>query len=54
MEIYKGEKKKLYIEKHSIAHQFSFSVDEFIEVREYQRDEWIIQEGMRPDFFYFM
>jgi CRP/FNR family transcriptional regulator, putaive post-exponential-phase nitrogen-starvation regulator len=54
MEIYKGEKKRAYLEKHSIAHQFSFQVEEYIEVREYKRDEWIIQEGMRPDFLFYV
>jgi CRP/FNR family transcriptional regulator, putaive post-exponential-phase nitrogen-starvation regulator len=54
MEIYKGEKKRWYLEKHPIAHHFSFRVEEFIEVREYQRDEWIIQEGMRPDFLFYV
>lgn len=54
MEIYKGEKKRTYLEKHSIAHLFSFPVEEFMEVHEYRRDEWIIQEGMRPDFLYYV
>lgn len=54
MEIYKGEKKRLCLEKYSIAHLFSFPVEEFIEVHEYRRDEWIIQEGMRPDFLFYV
>jgi CRP/FNR family transcriptional regulator, putaive post-exponential-phase nitrogen-starvation regulator len=54
MEIYKDEKKRWYLGNHSIAHQFSFQVEEFIEVREYQRDEWIIQEGLRPDFLFYV
>ena len=54
MEIYKGEKKRLYMEKNSIAHLFSFPVEEFMEVHEYQRDDWIIQEGMRPDFLFYV
>ncbi|MCH6269443.1 MULTISPECIES: transcriptional regulator YeiL [Neobacillus] len=54
MEIYKNEKRKRYLEEHSIAHLFSFPIDEFVEVREYKRDEWIIQEGMRPDFLYYV
>ncbi|MFD2046595.1 transcriptional regulator YeiL [Ornithinibacillus salinisoli] len=54
MEIYKGEKKRLYLEKNSIAHLFSFPVEEFMEVHEYQRDDWIIQEGMRPDFLFYV
>lgn len=54
MEVYKGEKKRLYLKNHSIAHLFSFPVEAFIEVHEYQRDEWIIQEGMRPDFLFYV
>jgi len=54
MKIYKNEIKRLYLEKYPIAHLFSFPVDEFIEVREYQRDEWIIQEGMRPDCLFYV
>ncbi|MBS4211252.1 MULTISPECIES: transcriptional regulator YeiL [Neobacillus] len=54
MEIYKNEKRKRYLEDHSIAHLFSFPIVEFVEVREYKRDEWIIQEGMRPDFLFYV
>ncbi|MGO4886663.1 transcriptional regulator YeiL [Anaerobacillus sp. MEB173] len=54
MEIYKDEKKRLYLEKNSIAHLFSFLAEEYMEVHEYQRDEWIIQEGMRPDFLFYV
>ncbi|WP_102273403.1 transcriptional regulator YeiL [Cytobacillus massiliigabonensis] len=54
MEVYKGEKKRLYLEYNSIAHLFSFQVEAFMEVHEYQRDEWIIQEGMRPDFLFYV
>lgn len=54
VEIYKGEKKRMYIEEHSIADRFSFPMEEFLEVREYQRDEWIIREDRRPDFLFYM
>lgn len=54
MEIYKGEKKRLYLENNSMENLFSFQVEEFMEVHEYQRDEWIIQEGMRPDFLFYV
>ncbi|MCH1627196.1 transcriptional regulator YeiL [Fredinandcohnia quinoae] len=54
MEVYKGGKKGLYMEKHSIAHIFSFPVEEYMEVHEYRRDEWIIKEGMRPDFLFYV
>lgn len=54
MEIYQSEKKRRYLEKNPIAHLFSFPIEEFIEVHEYKRDEWIIQEGMRPDFLFYV
>ncbi|OCA92096.1 transcriptional regulator YeiL [Pseudobacillus wudalianchiensis] len=54
MKVYKNEKRKDYLKEHSIAHLFSFPIEEFIEVHEYQRDEWIIQEGTRPDFLFFV
>ncbi|MBE1445911.1 transcriptional regulator YeiL [Paenibacillus sp. OAS669] len=55
MEIYKNGKRQSYLKEHSIAHIFSFPVEEFLQIHEYQRDEWIIQEGMRPDcLFYIM
>ena len=37
-----------------LAHLFSFPIEEFIEVHEYKRDEWIIQEGMSPDFLFYV
>ncbi|WP_175990713.1 transcriptional regulator YeiL [Bacillus sp. Marseille-Q1617] len=54
MEIYKGEKKRIYLENHSIAHRFSFQIEEYLEMREYKRDEWIIQEGNRPDYLFYV
>ncbi|WP_409304741.1 transcriptional regulator YeiL [Peribacillus sp. SCS-155] len=54
MESYKREKKHRYLEKNSIAHLFSFPIEEFMEVHEYQPGEWIIQEGMRPDFLFYV
>ncbi|GIN87517.1 transcriptional regulator YeiL [Heyndrickxia sporothermodurans] len=54
MEIYKGEKRLRYIEKYSIGQLFSFPIEEFIEVHKYKRDEWIIQEGMRPDYLFYV
>ncbi|QED49897.1 transcriptional regulator YeiL [Cytobacillus dafuensis] len=54
MEIYKKQKRQHYLEEHSISHLFSFPIEEFIEVREYKRDEWIIREGMRPDYFFYV
>ena len=54
MEIYKSEKRQRYLEEYSIVHLFSFPIEEFLEVHEYKRDEWIIQEGMRPDFLFYV
>lgn len=54
MESYKGARKQRYIEEHPISHLFSFPVEEFLEVHEYRRDEWIIQEGMRPDYLFYI
>ncbi|MFS0673503.1 transcriptional regulator YeiL [Ornithinibacillus sp. 179-J 7C1 HS] len=54
MEIYKGEKKRDFMEKESISHLFSFSVEEYLEVHEYSRDDWIIQEGMRPNYLFYV
>lgn len=54
MEVYKGEKKRKYMEQHSISHRFSFHVEEYMEVHEYKRDEWIIKEGKRPDFLFYV
>ncbi|MFB6467253.1 transcriptional regulator YeiL [Cytobacillus sp. Hz8] len=54
MEIYKNEKRRRFLEEHSVAHLFSFPIEEFIQVHEYKRDEWIIQEGKRPDFLFYV
>ncbi|MGC4378826.1 transcriptional regulator YeiL [Fictibacillus sp. Mic-4] len=54
MKIYKKEKRQRYLDEHSISHLFSFPVEEFIQVHEYGRGEWIIQEGMRPDFLFYV
>lgn len=54
MEIYKKQKRQRYLEEYSISHLFSFPIEEFIEVREYKRDEWIIREGKRPDYLFYV
>lgn len=54
MEIYKDEKKQRFLKEHSIVHLFSFPIEEFIQVHEYKRDEWIIQEGRRPDYLFYV
>ncbi|GIN41278.1 transcriptional regulator YeiL [Heyndrickxia oleronia] len=54
MEIYKQEKRQYYIETYSIAHLFSFPITEHIQVHEYKRGEWIIKEGTRPDYLFYV
>ncbi|PGT82753.1 MULTISPECIES: transcriptional regulator YeiL [Bacillaceae] len=54
MKIYKQEQRQYYLDHYSITHLFSFPIEEFIEVREYKRGEWIIQEGNRPDFLFYV
>lgn len=54
MEIYKMQKRQHYLDKYPISHLFSFPIEEFLEVREYKRDEWIIKEDMRPDYLFYV
>ncbi|WP_026695859.1 transcriptional regulator YeiL [Peribacillus kribbensis] len=54
MKVIQKKERQHYLEEHSISHLFSFSIEEYLEVHEYQRDEWIIQEGMRPDYLYYV
>ena len=54
MEIYKGEKREQYIQQHSIAHLFASPVEKMIEVHEYKRDEWIIWEGQRSEYLFYV
>ncbi|WP_186578674.1 transcriptional regulator YeiL [Aquibacillus kalidii] len=54
MEIYKNEKRQLYIEKASIEQFFSLSLEEFLEIHEYARGEWIIKEGERPHYLFYV
>jgi len=54
MKIYNKEEKQHYLDTHPITHLFSFPIEEFIEVHEYKRGEWIIREGSRPDFLFYV
>ncbi|ARI75666.1 transcriptional regulator YeiL [Halobacillus mangrovi] len=49
-----NQKKQRYLTEHPITDLFSFPIEEYIEVHEYQRDEWIIREGMRPDYLFYV
>lgn len=54
MKIYNKEEKQHYLDTYPITHLFSFHIEEFIEVHEYKRGEWIIREGSRPDFLFYV
>ncbi|MDF2558471.1 MAG: transcriptional regulator YeiL [Bacillales bacterium] len=54
MESIKKDKRQYFLDKYSISHLFSFPIEEYIEVHKYKRDEWIIREGMRPNFLFYM
>lgn len=54
MKIFTGEKRLSYIKQHSISHIFSFPIEEHIQVYEYERGEWIIQEGILPEHLFFV
>lgn len=54
MQIYKGEKRLAYIKEHSIGHLFSFPIEDYIQVHEYERGEWIIQEGSTSDYLFYV
>ena len=54
MEIFKGEERERYLRQHSIAQLFSSPVEQMMEVHEYKRDEWIIQEGIRTDYLFYV
>ncbi|MFQ3545184.1 transcriptional regulator YeiL [Halobacillus rhizosphaerae] len=49
-----GQRKQRYLTQHPISDLFSFPIEASIEVHEYERDEWIIREGMRPDYLFYV
>jgi CRP/FNR family transcriptional regulator, putaive post-exponential-phase nitrogen-starvation regulator len=54
MEIYKNKRRQRYLEENAIEHFVSFPFKEFIEVHEFKRDEWIIKEGRRPEYLFYV
>ncbi|MFK3936839.1 transcriptional regulator YeiL [Alkalihalobacillus sp. NPDC078783] len=48
------EKMNQYFKNHPIAHHFSFQVLEYMTVHEFQRNEWIVREGAKPDALFYM
>ncbi|WP_082232086.1 transcriptional regulator YeiL [Halobacillus massiliensis] len=49
-----NQKRKHYVKERPIDHLFSFDIEESLEILEYERDEWIIKEGMRPDYLFYV
>ena len=54
MKIYQKEKRAHYLHTHPVAHLFSFDIEEYIQVHEYDRGEWIIREGQSPDYLFYV
>ncbi|MDQ0207385.1 transcriptional regulator YeiL [Alkalicoccobacillus murimartini] len=54
MDIYTGDKKEQFLKMHSISDHFSFQVERYMEIHEYQRNEWIIREGTKPDYLFYV
>ena len=54
MQILKNEKRNDYLQRYSIAHLFSFPIEDYIQVYEYKRGEWIIQEGTPPEHLFYV
>ena len=54
MQIFKNEQRTDYLNQYSIAHLFSFPIEEYIQVHEYKRGEWIIQEGTPPEHLFYV
>ncbi len=54
MEIYKAIKRQRYLEEHPIEPLIASPIHEFIEIHEYNRDEWIIKENRRPEYLFYV
>ena len=54
MQILKNEKRRNYLQQYSIKHLFSFPIEDYIQVHEYKRGEWIIQEGTPPEYLFYV
>ena len=49
-----GSTRQSIMKRHSIGSFFSFPMDRHLEVHVFERDEWLIREGTRPDYFYYV
>lgn len=54
MHILKNEQRNYYLQQYSIAHLFSFPIEDYVQVHEYMGGEWIIQEGTRPEYLFYV
>ncbi|GLC89005.1 transcriptional regulator YeiL [Lysinibacillus piscis] len=54
MQILSHKERTYYLEKYQIDDFFSFDVSPFLEVCQFEKGEWIFQEGLFPDTLYYM
>ena len=54
MNIFTTKQKEQFMLHHPIEHLFSFSVAEHIEVHQFERGEWINNEGSFPEYLYWL
>ncbi|WP_107924346.1 transcriptional regulator YeiL [Lysinibacillus parviboronicapiens] len=54
MQILTGEARQYYIKKYPIDDFFSFDIYPYLEVCQFDKGEWIFQEGSYPDTMYYM
>lgn len=48
------EKVNQYVKHYPIANRFSFPIHEHMTVYEFERNEWIVREGVKPDALIYM
>lgn len=54
MHILTAEARNHYLENYPINDFFSFEIDPYLEVCQFEKGEWIFQEGSFPDTLYYM
>lgn len=54
MQILQKEQKKRYMKQFPIDHLFSFDVSNLLEVHQFERGEWINNEGSFPQYLYYL
>ena len=54
MKSLKGSEKAYYIEKYTIQSLFSFDISPFVQVFQFEKGDFIIQEGSAPEYLFYM